>query len=259
MKLGICYMVFDGEELLPFAIKKIRNNVDHVSVTYQSVSYWGNPADPILLETLEKLKKEGLVDELIFYETNLNLSPKENELNLRNLGLEASRKAGCTHHISADTDEFYIPEQLEFAKKTMDEGDYDFSVAHLTVYYKQPTYLVFPEQNKLLVSFIHPVDNEYVKHINYPTFPFHMETTRRLKNHKKYKHFQINEMLIHHMSFVRKDIRKKFANNDNKRFYNVEKILKNYDEYQLGGRVCLLPDYLNRKTKLVDNIFNIEI
>lgn len=41
-------MVFDGEELLEFAIKSIRNEIDHISVTYQTTSYFGNPADPEL-------------------------------------------------------------------------------------------------------------------------------------------------------------------------------------------------------------------
>lgn len=46
-------MVFDGEELLEFAVKSIRNVIDYISVTYQDVSYFGNKADPNLLSYLE--------------------------------------------------------------------------------------------------------------------------------------------------------------------------------------------------------------
>lgn len=255
-------MVFDGEELLEFAIKSIRNNIDHISVTYQTTSYFGNPAGDELLPLLERLKSQGLIDELIFYEPDLSIHHKENELRLRNIGLEASRRAGCTHHISADVDEFYKPDQLEYTKKCMDEGDYDFSVVPFLYYYKDPRFLVWPVQN-LVCSFIHPVSNEYNKDINYPEFPFHMETTRRLKNYKKYKVFSRDEIEIHHMSYVRKDIRKKFKNSDNGRFYDgryykFDKFMEIFDKYKVGDRVCLLPDYINRKTILVDNIFNIE-
>lgn len=256
MKLGICYMVFDGEELLEFAIKAIRNNVDFISATYQDISYHGNKADPQLFQTLSQLKSEGLIDELIFYDTDLTLHHKENEVRLRNLGLEASRKAGCTHHISLDADEFFDAQQLEFAKKEMEKDDYDFSVVPIKTYYKDPTFLVYPVQD-LIVSFIHPVTNQYTKEIDYPIFPFHMETTRRFVNHRIYRVFKTEECVMHHMSYVRKDMRKKFKNNDNKRFYKVEKFLKAFDEYKLGGRVCLLPDYLNRRTTPVDNKFNI--
>lgn len=255
MKLGICYMVFDGEELLEFATKAIRNQIDHISVTYQTTSYHGNPASPELIPTLDRVKSLGLIDELIFFEPNLTLDPKENELNLRNIGLEASRKAGCTHHISADVDEFYKSNQLDYAKKVMEE-DYDFSVAPLSTYYKDPTFLVWPEQN-LVVSFIHPVTNEYDRSVFYPTFPFHMETTRRLTNHKKYRAFTKEEFVIHHMSYVRKNIRYKFQNNDNGNFYKLERFYANFDNYQVGKRVCLLPDYLNRKTIQVENHFGI--
>jgi hypothetical protein len=255
MKLGICYMVFDGEELLEFAARSIRSEADHISVTYQSVSYFGNPADPSLLETLLRLQSMGLVDELIHYETDLSIHHKDNELQLRNIGLEASRRAGCTHHISFDVDEFVDPVQLAYAKKEM-EGDYNYSVVRTLNYYKDPTYLVWPEQT-LFVSFIHPVHNEYSRTVEYPTFPFHMETTRRFSDPTKPRLFSREECVIHHMSYIRRDIRKKFANSDNARFYKLEKFYSTFENYKLGGRVCLLPDYLNRKTILVENRFGI--
>jgi len=254
MKLGICYMVFDGEELLEFAIKSIRGSIEFISVTYQTTSYFGNPASPELLPLLERLKSQGLIDNLIFFEPDLSIHHKQNELRLRNIGLEASRNAGCTHHISADVDEFYKADQLEFAKKVMDEGDYDFSVANSMNYYKEPTFLVTPNQN-LLVAFIHPVDNEY--EIN-KDFPFKIEITRRFVKYDRYKIFDKDEFTIHHMSYVRKDIRKKFANSDNGQFYKIEKFMQNFNTYKVGGRVCLLPDFLNRKTVLVENTFGIQ-
>lgn len=253
MKLGISYMLFDGEELLEFALKSIRKNIDHISVTYQTTSYFGNPAGPDLIPLLKRLENDNLIDELIHYEPNLSITPKENELKLRNLGLNASRKAECTHHISADVDEFYDPQQLESAKKIMEEGDYDFSVAYLDTYYKHPTFLISPDQ-KLFVSFIHPVNNEYNAN---PIFPFQIETTRKFINCKKYRIFSREEFVIHHMSYIRKDIRKKFQNSDNGRCYKIDKFVEKFNTYSVGERVCLIPDFMNRKTVLVDNKFNI--
>jgi hypothetical protein len=255
MKLGICYMVFDGEELLEFAVKSIRNEVDYVSVTYQDVSYFGNPAHPELRDTLEKMKSSGLVDELIYYHTDLSIHHKENELRLRNIGLEASRLAGCTHHISSDVDELYTADQLRYAKNAMDKGGYDFSMAPYVVYYKHPTFLVYPPQ-PLSITLIHPVTNIYQNHNN---FPFRIEPTRRLAKYDNYKTFNSEEITVHHMSFVRKDIRKKFANSDNAQYYRVNEMIKHHDSYKLGDRVCLLPDYMNRRTIKVENIFGIEI
>lgn len=250
MKLGICYMVFDGEELLEFAIKSIRNEVDYVSVTYQSISYHGNLPNPLLLQTLYRLKSLSLIDELVHYETDLSLTPKENELKLRNLGLETSRRAGCTHHISSDVDELYQPEQLRYAKENMDG---DFCMAPCEIYYKEPTYLVVPPSD-LLITFIHPINNIYQCNL---AFPFKVEITRRLQNYIKYKVFNKNEITIHHMSYVRKDMKAKFANSCNKDSYNVNRFINQLETHQLGDKVYLLPDYLTRRTKLVPNTFGI--
>jgi hypothetical protein len=255
MKLGICYMVFDGEEFLEFATKSIRKNIDFISVTFQTTSYFGNNNDSKIEDLLKKLKKENLIDKYVHYEPDLNLPPKQNELNLRNIGLNLSREAGCTHHISADVDEFYDSSQLEFAKKEMEKEDYDFSMIPIDTYYKSPCFLVFPDQ-KLSVTFIHPVRNEYSIE---GQFPFSMETTRRFKFKDKYRVFSRNEIIMHHMSYVRKDIWKKFKNSDNGKFYNLKKFVSIYDKYEVGGRLYLIPDYLNRRTKLVENKFNIEI
>lgn len=249
-------MVFDGFELLEAAIKSVRQVTDFISVTYQNTSYFGNPASPDLLTTLENLRNQKLIDKLIFFETNLKIHHKINELNLRNVGLNASREAGCTHHISADVDEFYKPQELEFAKSVMDGSDYDFSIVPQEVYFKDPTYLVTPSQN-LLAAFMHPVENEYEMN---KTFPFRIEVTRRFKKYDKFRVFTKQEIIMHHMSYVRKDIKAKFANSDNAQYiYKLQKFIENHDTYKLGGRVCLLPDYLNRKTIEVDNIFNIRI
>lgn len=245
-------MVFDGEELLEFAIRSIRDHIDFISVTYQETSYFGNKTTG-LEELVKDLKDRKLIDQCIFYEPDFFISPKENELKLRNIGLQASREANCTHHISADVDEFYKGTELENAKTLFQDDDYDFSLASLDTYYKDPTFLIYPDQN-LFTSFIHPVRNTYNKE---SAFPKYIEPTRRFTESKKVKIFKKEEIVIHHMSYVRKDITKKFNNSDNKQFYKMEKFMSTYNTYKLGDRVCLIPDFINRKTILVDNTFNI--
>lgn len=251
MKLGLSYMVFTGEELLPFACSAIRSQVDYISVTYQTKSYFGNPCDPGLIPLLEKLKSNKLIDEMVHYEHDSFLSPKENELRLRNLGLELSRNMDCTYHISSDVDEFYLSEQIDCAKKEI--RDYDFSLVPFVNYYKDPCYLV-PKQKNLFVSFIHPVSNSY--EIN-PNFPFRIEITRKMKNCDKYKVFSSDEVLMHHMTYVRKNIRTKFENSCNKNHQDIEELCRNHELHKLGDKVCIIPDYINHKTVKVENRFGI--
>ena len=67
MKLGACYNVFDGEELLESSILSIKDNVDYVVVVYQSISNFGQQCDKGLVPLLKRLKNEGLVHELVHY------------------------------------------------------------------------------------------------------------------------------------------------------------------------------------------------
>lgn len=254
MKLGISYPVFDGEELLEFAIEPIRDQLYHISVVYQIISYFGNAASPDLLPTLDNLKTAGLIDETIFYENDASIGPKANELIHRNLGLEASRKAGCSHHISADVDEFYDRHQLRYAKDVMGSG-YDSSVASSLTYYKDPTYLITPNPD-VMIPFIHPVDNHYDKDAH---FPYHVEITRKPSRSHICKPFAADEMVIHHMSYVRKDMRRKFENSSNAKSVGIDRLMASFENYNVGGRVCLPPTFLNCRTIRVENRFGIRL
>jgi len=158
MKLGISYPAFNGIELLEYALRAIRSEVDFVSVIYQDISFFGNSAQEDLLDILNRLADDRLIDMLICYEQDFNVGNKENETRIRNLGVDLSREIGCTHHISADVDEFYLPEQLRYVKDNI--HGYDCSLVRLTNYYKHPCWQIKPEQNQQ-VTFIHPVDNYY--------------------------------------------------------------------------------------------------
>lgn len=255
MKLGICYNVFEGEELLPYAINSIRKEVDYVSVVFQSVSYHGNPCHDDLLNNLTIMQKDGLIDQILFYDSDLSKHNSENERNVRNLGLDSSISNNCTHHISADCDEFYELNQLIFAKKTIENEGFDGSVVYYENYFKNPQWQIIPSQN-YNVSFIHSVKNRYEINTN---FPFPIDLTRRY-NAEKFRIFNKNEFLMHHMTFVRKNIERKVKNNANciGTIFKVKKFLKEFHKYSLGDRTRLPPDYINRKTKFINNSFNIK-
>jgi hypothetical protein len=246
-------MVFDGEELLRSAIKSIREQVDFVAVTWQKMSYHGNPNETDLEPLLNGLKNEKLLDQAIFFEPNLNESPKENELKLRNIGLKASKDAGCTHHISFDVDEFILPDQLKFAKETY--GDHDCSMIENIYYYKKPTWRMHPNIKNNFVSFIHKIDTKYEM---IPKYPYRIEFTRRLTPFEKIRVYTQNECAMHHMTYVRKDMAKKLRNSMTGKLYDIDKFVDEFNRYEVGNRLVVAPDFLTRRTVVVDNIFNID-
>jgi hypothetical protein len=244
MKLGISYNVFDGEELLESSINSIRENVDYVSVVYQTISNFGNPCDEGLVPLLKRLVSDGLVDEIFEYRPRINRGGHFNEITKRNIGLSLSEGVGCTHHMAMDSDEFYTDEQFKFLKKEMIEGDYDSSACQMTTYYKDSKYRLEPKE-EYYVSLLFKIRRGVEFVMGHP-FPVLVDPTRRMGS-GKCKIFTRDEVEMHHMSYVRKDIRKKLQNSSaSPNFKNIDKIVDYFNkwEYPKQGLMGGVPDKL---------------
>jgi hypothetical protein len=257
MRLGVSYNIFDGEELLEGSIKQIRSEVDYISVVYQTISNFGNKCNEELIPLLNRLKSEGLVDELYEYKPKIENGGHYNEIVKRNIGLYISQGNRCTHHMSMDSDEFYLLEQFKYLKNKLIDGDYDSSYCQMKTYFKEPTYEIFP-YNTYYVSLIFKIlNNSTYKFGNIS--PVLVDPTRRMDSNKPLI-LTRDEMEMHHMSYVRKNIKTKLINSSSKdAFKNIDEFLKMYDEYKLGDIFFTTTPPGNERTKLVDNIFNINL
>ena len=209
MKIGVSYNLFDGEELLKDSIKSIRDEVDYISVVYQTISNFGNSCDEELVSLLEKLQSETLIDELFEYRPKVNKGGHYNEIRKRNIGISLSLGEGCTHHMSMDSDEYYLLEEFKYMKKIIEEGDYDSSACRLLTYYKEPIYILDPPED-YYVSLLYKItpNSEYKISSKLPVL---VDPTRCMEP-GNCKVFIRDEIEMHHMSYIRKDIRKKLQN-----------------------------------------------
>jgi hypothetical protein len=256
MKLGISYNLFDCEELLEPSILAIRNNVDYISVVYQTVSNFGNPASEDLEEILESLKYDKIIDDYIKY-TPKSYGGHFNELTKRNLGLELSKKKKCTHHLSLDSDEFYLSEQFDNAKKYIEQNNIDTSFLQMRTYYKDQIYQLDPPED-YYVSFIHKLekDTQYVFNGQSPVL---VDPTRRPSGVFNYKIFSREDIEMHHMSGIRDDYRKKLENSSaNVNFMqHIDSLVEYYEKWQYPNAALWpgLPPKLQNIIK-VDKLFD---
>lgn len=259
MRLGISYPVFDGVELFEYTLRSVRGEAAHLSAVYQTTSYFGRPAGGHLVPTLERLRAAGLLDEVVEYRQDPRLRPQENETQVRALGQRLSIAAGCTHHMASDVDEMYVAEQLAAAKRLFVDGGYDSSCVWMENHFKRPGWVITPSQ-KSRMPFIHILPAEYVFD---QAWPFPADPTRRAVPAENCRMFERDEVVCHHMSYVRKDIREKVENNNN--WINgwhrggTEEFIAWFDRYGLGDRLIVPPDFLSRRTVEVPNIFGIVI
>jgi len=237
MRLGISYNLFDGEELLEGSIKQIRNQVDYISVVYQTTSNFGNSCDPNLIPLLERLKSEGLIDELFEYSPRINKGGHFNEIQKRNIGLALSQGAGCTHHMSMDSDEYYLTSEFENLKKIVIENDYDSSYCQMQTYYKSWEYALDPPET-YYVSLIFKIKSDSNFVLMAPS-PVLIDPTRRMAPSNKGIVLERKDIQMHHGSYIRDNIRTKLTNSSASVNFNndIDRIVNHYDNWKYPEKV----------------------
>lgn len=258
LKLGAAYNLFDSEELLEYSLLSIRNSVDYITVIYQNISNCGITTKTNLLQLLRNLQRKGLINDYHPYQPNLFIDRKDNEIAKRNAGLRYCSEKGMTHFISLDADECYIQEELEHAKKIIEEKDFDSSVCQMQTYYKEPIYCLSPPED-YYVPLIYKIDEREFNHTL--TFPVQVDQTRKMRP-KKIACFKRDKIQMHHFSYVRKDISIKLANSSaNINFkHNTDSLIAYFNNWD-SSKPALLAGKEKRyyNTRKVENIFNIAL
>jgi len=256
MRLGCSYNIFDGEELLEGSIKQVRNHIDYVSVVYQTVSNFGNPCNPGLVPLLEKLKSDGLIDELFEFIPKINKGGHSNEIQKRNIGLALSQGAGCTHHMSMDSDEYYLPSEFKNLKDLIIENDFDSSYCQMQTYYKSWDYSLNPPED-YYVSLIFKIKSSSSYVLGAPA-PVLVDPTRRMSPSNHPIVLGREDIQMHHGSYIRSNVRTKLTNSSASINFNndIDRIVNHYNTWEYPNKVLWggAPSTLHN-VKKVKNLF----
>ncbi len=241
MKLAAIYNIFDGEELLPYSVGQIKDECFIKIAVVQNVSNRGNHYTPTF--------KHSLFDLVVFFEPNLRKTAMQNETDKRNLGIQAAIEAGASHYLLLDCDEIY--ERREFARLKKLLASARFSACKMYTYYGTPTQRIDP-----IESYYVPFINELTpltKVGNNRLYSALCDPTRkdmRLRNSRDLT--ILNDPIMHHFSWVRKDLRRKFENSTSEVYKG------NIDNYVQAVKDNVLVHF---DGKLIEckNKFNIDI
>ncbi len=226
-RFGVSYSIFDGEELLEASISSIRSEVDYVNVVYQTISWHGNSCKESLVPLLKDLKNRGIIDELINWEPDLKKSSQLNEMEKRNAGLKAAKKAQVNYFMTMDCDQFYYKKELEEAKKLILKNNITHSYCAQILYGKRPTLRQISNHKCCYVQFFSKIDkfsqlgdNEFA--------PCLVDPTHKILERSHSKHYVLHNIFTHHMSLVRSDLKKKHINSSG--YQKNMKIDPDFDE-----------------------------
>lgn len=204
MKLAAIYCVWDDWDMLECSIKNITPLVDIVIVVYSTVSNYGETCEP-------PTNFEGAIS--INYTPLLPRRPDFNEIDKRNLALDAAKEFDATHFIMMDADEFYEHEPFLKEKERFLNPSLNGLVCASQVYFKSPKLTIGIDTT--LVTFIHKITPvlRFEFNRNYP-FAFdklaiRIDPTRQLNINNG---VEWSNIICHHYSWVRKDYEKKIRN-----------------------------------------------
>jgi hypothetical protein len=241
MKLGICYNIFDGEELLESSIRSVRAEAAFVVVVYQTRSNFGElkPRRGSLARLMDVLARRGLIDEAVCYEPVRSFDDAArrelvcpqysgaselvgaqflNEAAKRELGRRRCVAAGCSHFMSMDCDEFYRGAELR-AAKAMVEAAGDACVAsacRMRLYVRGAHHELRPPDELNSVTMMCRADAPI--RLGAARYPVLVDPTRRVAIEDASQCLVLPRAVVemHHMSLVRADIGAKLRNASNR-------------------------------------------
>jgi hypothetical protein len=210
MKLGVSYGVFSGLELLKPSIQNIRRFASHLVVVWSPISSTGEPAVDYMKPLLDDLVNSGLVDELIEFHPRIVSNPTHMQDNCRmkrEIGRLACMKAGCTHHLIRDCDEFHEPEQFESMLDFF--PTVDCTLSRIREYVDHPLRRL-KQMTNLYVPAVQNIEKKLFK-----TNPFGVtvDMGRTISGVESFRLLLPNQLVMHHYTFVR------FSGDEMKRKY----------------------------------------
>lgn len=246
MQLGVSYNAFDGIDLIAGSIASIRDNVDHISVIVQNKSNYGVPFAKDDKDFLMDLRRNGVIDELLAVEAKLNKSPHLTEMRKRQVGYDTAMKAGCTHYMSMDVDEYYEEDELGIAKKYIEDEDYDGTYCRYVNYYGDKNHQL-PIDLNAYVPLIYRIDagRKYVFGNSFSTKVICDPTRQMPCSNIGF----MDHVTMHHMSYVRngaEGMRSKLENSSAKVNWNqnvIDAVVDHYGSWSVGMDALMIGGY----------------
>jgi glycosyltransferase involved in cell wall biosynthesis len=241
--LTAIYNVYNGIELLRGSIEQIKEYFTDLILVYQNISNWGEEKDT-RSEILEAMKGYEKEYKIVEYVPKQNKTPKENEIDKRNLGLKHVK---TNYFICMDCDEYYFRDEFKNAFEFIHENNIDSSLCRLKTYIKKPTL-----QLKQMEDYYVPFIMRKYPDTKMGRFPMTklVDPSRGVNTQKKTHVFEPEQITMQHYSWVRKDIKNKLMNASARVNFDhkIDKYLHQYDTMKniaphFGTEVISVPNY----------------
>lgn len=251
IRLAGIWTVFDSLELLRGSVDQIKDHLDEVIICYQDRGNFGS-IDIGVRSYIESILA-GIDYKIIKFDPDTGAGSHPNQKAKLTMALKYARSIGCTHYLYSATDEYYDHKKFVAAKQYIVKFKIMTSACSIYTYFKYPTEQLFPMEN-YYVPFICYIPKEIKFHR--AEYPVRVDPSRCVTPAFKFRSFPIEELAMHHFSWVRENIRSKFLNHSMKIRYNTNDLEREFSKWEPG---MPLPFFKKFVTKSVENKFNIYV
>lgn len=237
MKLVLLLTTWTGDDMdmLKKSIESHSLFVEGVIIGFQNLS---NKNEMNYTGGIPFINCSARIDYLSFT-PNLDLNTKENERQKHNQMIQMAKKQGYTHFILSAGDHFYNHKQLQFARQWhLNNPQVDLSITKMITYYKNDNWCLYPLESYGM-PFIHKIKpkTEISRTAQYPIV---VDPSVKVNTSENIHVFDENEVLMHHYSMIRKDIKKKFRNAASSIRWTPEMVdgfISEYENAKLGDSI----------------------
>ncbi len=254
MKLAALYTVWNGLELLQPSIEQIYNEVDFIVIAWQKQSNKGELSQEV----------EGFVHSfndsrihLVEFTPDLTKNTKQNEIDKHQLLVDFAKLLGASHCFFSATDHLYQSSEFNKAKNQCEKGGYDVTFTRMFTYYKRVTWQLDPIEDYFMpfICKLHP-NTRVQRQKNYPV---RVDPSIQVNTCNKWHLFERSEIMMHHYSMIRQDIKNKFRNAAASIRWKpdqVNRFICEYENAKLGDEISY---FKNRKLVKAADWFNLSM
>lgn len=251
MKLVALFNAFNNAEMLVHSVEKIRPHVDEILICISLTSHYGEKIDKHQIDIIKSIPK---IHHLPFI-PKMDLDPHSNSRLKVQLRLNWAKQHQATHYLLMAEDHFYEPEQFEWAKKSILSYDPDVTVTKMYTYFKKPTWQLDPIEDYSMpfISKLYPETRVVLN-----SYPDRTDPSVRVNTSQKYLNFHQDEVMLHHFSMVRENIRSKLSQSAASQNWpeKIEGFVCEYQDYDIEKNPGVRY-FGGRKIKVVPNYFKL--
>ena len=159
--------------------------------------------------------------------------------------------------MNLDADEYWMENELQYAKNEIIKHGYDATIVKNIRYYKYPTVQTTYDFNDYA-----PCIYSIEQNLSNAPMKYAVDPSRKIRA-KKLHVFKINEVVMHHYWMIRKNLDKKFRNKSSQGNFskNLDETIKFYQKYNEGDDITFWRrgHKCECKANIVPNYFNIDI